>query len=72
MKRILLAIFTSAAPISIWAAAALGVSDGHIMRLAGVMYNSAVTTLRLRDDDLTLFSFNGVPHLNEAGLRTFR
>jgi broad specificity phosphatase PhoE len=66
------AIFTSAAPISIWAAAALGVSDGHIMRLAGVMYNSAVTTLRLRDDDLTLFSFNGVPHLNEAGLRTFR
>jgi hypothetical protein len=31
-----------------------------------------VTTLRLRDDDLTLFSFNGVPHLNEAGLRTFR
>lgn len=66
------AVFTSAAPISIWAAAALEVSDGHVMRLAGVMYNSAVTTFRLRHDEVTLFSFNGVPHLNEAGLRTFR
>jgi len=66
------AIFTSATPIAIWVAAALGVSNGHIMRLAGVMYNSAVTTLRLRDDDLTLFSFNGVPHLIEPHLRTFR
>ncbi len=66
------AIFTSATPISIWTAAALGVSNGHIMRLAGVMYNSAVTTLRLRGDDLMLFTFNGVPHLNDPQLRTFR
>lgn len=66
------AIFTSASPIAIWVAAALGLSDGQIMRLAGVMYNSAVTTLRLRDGDATLFSFNGVPHLNEPRLRTFR
>lgn len=66
------AIFTSATPIAIWVAAALGVSDGHIMRLAGVMYNSAVTTMRLRDDGLLLFSFNGVPHLNDPPLRTFR
>jgi broad specificity phosphatase PhoE len=66
------AIFTSATPISIWVAAALGVSDANIMRLAGVMYNSAVTTLRLRDDDPMLFSFNGVAHLNDPLLRTFR
>jgi broad specificity phosphatase PhoE len=66
------AIFTSATPISIWVAAALGVSNGKIMRLAGVMYNSAVTTLRLRDEDLMLFSFNGVPHLPDPPLRTFR
>jgi len=64
--------FKLARLISIWVAAALGVSNGNIMRLAGVMYNSAVTTLRLRDDDLMLFSFNGVPHLNEPHLRTFR
>jgi len=66
------AIFTSATPIAIWIAATLGVSDGHIMRLAGALYNSAVTTLRLRGDDLMLFGFNGVPHLNEPRLRTFR
>ena len=36
------------------------------------MYNSAVTTMRLRDGDLTLFSFNGVPHLHDPQLRTFR
>lgn len=66
------AVFTSATPISIWVAAALGVPDGKIMRLAGVMYNSAVTTMRLRDGEPMLFSFNGVPHLNEPQLRTFR
>ena len=66
------AVFTSATPISIWVASALGVPDSHIMRLGGVMYNSAVTTMRLRDDDLMLFSFNGVPHLSEPQLRTFR
>jgi len=66
------AIFTSATPISIWVAAALGVSHGKIMPLAGVMYNSAVTTMRLRDGEAMLFSFNGVPHLNDLRLRTFR
>jgi broad specificity phosphatase PhoE len=66
------AIFTSACPIAIWTAAALGVSDGHIMRLAGVIYNAASTTLRLRDGDTMLFSYNGVAHLNDPQLRTFR
>ena len=66
------AVFTSATPISIWVAAALDVSNGHIMRLAGAMYNTAVTTLRLRGDDLMLFTFNGVPHLADPQFRTFR
>ena len=66
------AVFTSASPIAIWVASTLGLSDGLIMRLAGVMYNSAISTLRLRDDDPMLFTFNGVPHLNEPHLRTFR
>ncbi|HLY19492.1 MAG TPA: histidine phosphatase family protein [Bryobacteraceae bacterium] len=66
------AIFTSATPVSIWVSAALGLSDGHVMRLAGVILNSAVTTLRLRDGETMLFSFNGVPHLNDPRLRTFR
>jgi broad specificity phosphatase PhoE len=66
------AVFTSASPIAIWVAAALGAGNGKVMRLAGVLYNSAITTLRLRAGDLTLFSFNGVPHLTGAELRTFR
>lgn len=66
------AIFTSATPIGLWIASSLGVTDAHIMRLGGVMYNTAISTFRLRDDDLTLFSFNGVPHLDEPRLRTFR
>ena len=35
------------------------------MRLAGVTYNAALTTMRVRADDLALFSFNGTPHLPE-------
>jgi hypothetical protein len=42
------------------------------MRLAGVTYNAALTTLRVRPNDLMLFGFNGIPHLAEPGLRTFR
>ena len=67
-----LAVFTSAMPIAIWLGLALGVTNGKLMRVAGVMYNSALTTMRLQEQDLTLFTFNGVPHLNEPRLRTFR
>ncbi len=66
------AIFTSAVPVAIWVAMSLGVANGRILRIAGVMYNTALTTFRVRDGDLALFSFNGVPHLPEPELRTFR
>jgi broad specificity phosphatase PhoE len=66
------AVFTSATPISLWVASSLRLADGLFLRLASVLYNSAVTTMRLRDDDPMLFTFNGVPHLNEPNLRTFR
>jgi broad specificity phosphatase PhoE len=65
------AVFTSATPISIWIGAAMGVNNGRVLRLAGVMYNSAVSSLRLRDGDMTLFSFNSAAHLPPE-LRTFR
>jgi broad specificity phosphatase PhoE len=67
-----IAIFTSAVPIAIWVAHALGVSNGRILPLAGVMHNTALTTFRLRQEELMLFSFNTVPHLHDPGLRTFR
>jgi broad specificity phosphatase PhoE len=66
------AVFTSACPVGIWVANALGVSDGQIMRLAGVLYNAAVTTLRLRDGGTMLFTFNSVSHLSDPRQRTFR
>jgi broad specificity phosphatase PhoE len=65
------AVFTSATPIAITIGAALGSANGRVMRLAAVMYNSAVSTMRLKDGDLTLYTFNGTAHL-PPDLRTFR
>jgi hypothetical protein len=65
-------VFTSATPISLWVGRALGLDDANIWRIAGVAYNTGITTLRLSGDDCRLFTFNGVPHLPEAEMRTFR
>ena len=65
------AVFSSATPIAISIGSALGAANGRVMRLAGVMYNSALNTMRLRNGELTLFAFNQAAHL-PAGLRTFR
>ncbi len=67
-----LAIFTSATPIAIWAALALELGPRAIMRLAGVAYNTCLTTLRLHRGELSLFTFNGTPHLTHPSQRTFR
>ncbi len=66
------AIFTSATPTAIWCGSALGVEDRKIFRIAGVLYNTSFSTLRLRGDELTLFSMNNTPHLRDSVLRTFR
>jgi broad specificity phosphatase PhoE len=66
------AVFTSATPTAVCCGSALDVDEGRIFRIAGVLYNTGYSTLRLHDDELTLFSLNNVPHLPEAKLRTFR
>ncbi|MBI1788091.1 MAG: histidine phosphatase family protein [Acidobacteria bacterium] len=66
------AVFTSATPTAIWCGSALGVDERRIFRLAGVLFNAAFSTLRLREEELTLFSLNNTPHLPEGPLRTFR
>jgi len=66
------AVFSSATPIAVWVGMALGLEGRHVMRLAGVTYNAALTTMRVRAGDLALYSFNGTPHLPEPYLRTFR
>lgn len=65
-------VFTSATPIGIWAALAMEIHDERAMRLAGVLHNTSCTVLRLHEHDLRLHSFNAIPHLAEAGLRTYR
>lgn len=67
-----IAVFTSATPVAIWTGLALEVPDGQIMRLAGVLYNSSFTTLKLHGDELRLFAFNAIPHLATPDLRTHR
>ncbi|HWH56116.1 MAG TPA: hypothetical protein VN682_00725, partial [Terriglobales bacterium] len=65
-------VFTSAAPIGIWAGMALDIADTRVLRLAGVLHNASYTIMRLRGTELRLFSFNAVPHLSAPELRTHR
>jgi broad specificity phosphatase PhoE len=59
-------IFTSAMPIAIWVGVSLEIFDQRLMRIAGVLYNTSQTILRLRDSQLKLFTFNAAPHLTPA------
>jgi broad specificity phosphatase PhoE len=67
-----IAIFTSATPTAIWTGLALEIDDERILPLAGALCNTSITILRLRGEQLRLFSFNNVPHLADAALRTHR
>ena len=71
------AVFSSATPIGICAAQTFGLRDGRGLQFAAVMHNAAVTTLRVRSlrggsKEIRLFAFNGVGHLGDPRLRTFR
>ncbi len=57
-----IAVFTSATPIAIAAGAALQLSNEKILQLAWVMYNSGLTTMKLRDGRLHLYTLNAAPH----------
>jgi broad specificity phosphatase PhoE len=65
-------VFTSATPIGVSAARTLDLADARAMQLAAVLLNTSFTTLRIRTDEIRLFSLNNVPHLTDASLRTFR
>ena len=65
-------VLTSATPTGVLTSLALGLADTRVRQLAGVLYNSSYTTLRLRDGRLQMFQFNAVPHLATPELRTFR
>jgi broad specificity phosphatase PhoE len=65
-------VVTSATPLAIWTSLSLEISDERIMRLAGAVYNASYTILRLRKQQLRLFTFNAAPHLAAQGLCTHR
>lgn len=71
-RRAAVAVFTSATPVAIWTGLALGILDERVIDLAGVLQNSSFTVLRLRDKQRRLFTFNAVPHLASACLRSQR
>jgi len=66
------AVFTSATPIGICVAHALGADETHSWKLAGVAYNSGVSTLRVARAELRLFSFNSVGHLEDPNHWSFK
>jgi len=65
------AVFTSATPVAILSAAALELTDDKFLSILGVIYNSSVTVLRSREQEMRLFSFNSTGHL-PLSIRTFR
>jgi len=66
------AVFTSATPVGVWMGDALGLAEREIWRLAGATYNSGISTFRVAEDDLRVFSFNNLPHLPDATMWSFR
>ncbi len=67
-----IAVFTSATPIAIWAGSALSLPNDRILRLMAVLYNSSMTTIRIRFGEPLLFNFNMTPHLSDPSLVTHR
>ena len=66
------AVFTSATPVGVWVGEALQLDARNTFRLAGVTFNSGITTLRVHSEDVRLFTFNSIPHLSDPAQRTFR
>ncbi|MBI2684704.1 MAG: histidine phosphatase family protein [Acidobacteria bacterium] len=65
-------VFTSATPMAIWAGRALDIHDTRTLRIAGVLHNASITILRVRGEQVRLFSMNEMPHLPRAEWRTHR
>ena len=65
------AVFTSATPIAVLAGLAMGLTDEGILTVVGVLFNSGVTTARIKNGRLRLYTLNATPHLPDAK-RTLR
>jgi broad specificity phosphatase PhoE len=65
-------IVTSAGPMSIAAQMALELSDVGALKQSWVVANTGVTEIKFRGDEMTLITFNALPHLRERRLITYR
>ena len=70
--RAKIAVFTSSTPVGVWVGEALQLDARNTFRMAGVTFNSGMTTLRVHSNDIRLFTFNSVPHLSDPAQLTFR
>lgn len=65
-------VVTSGGPVGIALQEALELHDDMAMRMTAVIANSSMTTMRRRKGGYLLTSFNGLPHLRDPDLITFR
>lgn len=65
-------VSTSATPIALCAGVAMELNDRQVMRTAGALYNASFHTFRMRGGEAHISSLNNIPHLERAGLRTYR
>lgn len=66
------AVFTSATPVGLVMSRILGFPPLTALRLAGVSYNTSVTTVAVGREGPMVVTFNATPHLDGGGLRTLR
>jgi broad specificity phosphatase PhoE len=67
-----IALFTSGGPISVLVQAAIGARERSFLEVNWRVKNCSLTEFTFSRDRLSLDSFNSLPHLERAELRTFR
>jgi broad specificity phosphatase PhoE len=67
-----LALFTSGGPISVLVQAAIGAPERSFLEVNWRVKNCSITEFTFSRERLALDSFNSLPHLERAELRTFR
>lgn len=66
------AVVTSGGPVSATMRRTLGLDDDTMLKVIWVIANSSISEFRYRSDDLSLISFNALPHISKPGLVTYR
>ena len=65
-------VFTSGGPIAVAAGLALGIKDEPILELSWNSRNASYSDFLCSGERFSLSSFNSFPHLDDAGLLTYR